>query len=159
MRADLNITSFRRWLINGYSSSSSSGSSGCFFPKNLAPKILNSYNAINGSASITCVTTSGGVKIAAPTKNKRMACFLFFFRKSTLTRPSLARKVMTRGSSKESPKASSNFEEKLKLYLFEEMERERESFFAKGTKLRQDQDRMKSQHQTKYKNSKSWRNL
>ena len=76
--------------------------------------MLISYRSIKGKAIIIWVTTSGGVKIAAKTKNKSRAYFLFFFKNSTVTMPSLARNVIISGSSKTSPKASSNFEEKLK---------------------------------------------
>ena len=72
-----------------------------------------------GNAIIICVTTSGGVIIAAPAKNKSRAYFLFFFKKSTETIPSLAKKVRTKGSSKTSPKASNNFAEKLKYSRME----------------------------------------
>ena len=66
-----------------------------------------------------CVTTSGGVKIAEPIKNKRSAYFLFFFKKSVETIPSLAKKVMISGSSKTIPKASKSFIEKLKYSRME----------------------------------------
>ena len=47
-------------------------------------------------------------------KDKSSAYFLFFFKKVTETIPSLARKVKIKGSSKTTPKASNNFEAKLK---------------------------------------------
>ena len=74
---------------------------------------------IKGNAIMICVTTSGGVKIAAPAKNNRSAYFLFFFKKLTETMPSLARKVIIKGSSKTSPNASNSFEAKLKYSRME----------------------------------------
>ena len=69
------------------------------------------------------VTTSGGVKIAAPAKNNSRAYFRFFFKKSTETRPSFARKVMTSGNSKTSLASMIKF---LERYIQEHFKTEEE---------------------------------
>ena len=51
--------------------------------------ILNSYKTIRGTPSMIWVITSGGVNIAAPIKNIKIAYLRFFFRKSTETIPIL----------------------------------------------------------------------
>jgi len=71
------ITDLNYYILSSFSDG--------FFPKILAPTILISYSTINGNAIMTWVTTSGGVKMAAPTKNNRSAYFLFFFKKLTDT--------------------------------------------------------------------------
>ncbi len=50
-----------------------------------------------------------------------------------------------------------DFEESLKWYLYDEMERSREAFFAKKSKL-QHQEGMKQQD-NKHKQARSWRKL
>ena len=67
--------------------------------------MLTSYSTIKGSAIMTWVITSGGVRIAAPAKNSSSAYFRFFFKNSTETRPSLAIKVNTMGSSNTRPRS------------------------------------------------------
>ena len=64
---------------------------------------------------------NAGVSMAAPAKNNKSAYLRFFFRKSTDTRPRRAKKVITSGSSKTTPKASSNLAEKLKYSFIEGM--------------------------------------
>ena len=59
----------------------SASTAGFFFPNIRAPKILISYRTIKGRAIIIWVTTSGGVSMAALTKKRSSAYFLFFLRK------------------------------------------------------------------------------
>ena len=70
-----------------------------------------------------CVTTSGGVKMAAPQKKSSMAYLRFFFKNGTLTIPNRARKVITRGNSKMMPKASNSLAAKPIYSFMEGMER------------------------------------
>ena len=100
--------------------SSTVSSTTCFFfTANRAIIIPASYKIINGPAIKHWVMTSGGVSIAAATNVNNKAYFLFRLRRSGLTRPTLAKKKTTTGSSKTIPKAKRSLMAKEKYCLIE----------------------------------------
>ena len=68
----------------------------------------SSYSTMMGTASITWLITSGGVRTAAMTKAATIAYFRLLASPSTVTRPALASSRIATGSSKDRPKAKTS---------------------------------------------------
>ena len=74
--------------------------------------MLISYKTIKGPAIIHCVITSGGVRIAAKAKVRRMAYFRLRFKSSGVTSPILVRKKNNNGKFKNDSEGKEQFDGK-----------------------------------------------
>ncbi len=67
-------------------------------------KMVTSYSNTSGTASITCVVGSGGVRMAANTKKITIKCLLYLLKKEGVINPNLERMTLKTGNSKTIPK-------------------------------------------------------